>query len=368
MNKPIRIAQVMGKMNGGGVEAVVMNYYRHIDKERIQFDFLVDADSSQIPSDEIESLGGRIFEVPPYSHPIAYQKSLRSLFGEEGWSVVHSHINALSVFSLRAAKKSGVPIRIAHSHNTSGKGEHVRNVIKNILRLFANVYPTHRFACSEHAGRWLFGRKPYTVVHNAVELSKFVFDADVRRGLREELSISADTVVIGHAGRFMPQKNHSFLLEAFAGLCRSRDDCVLLCVGDGPLLEDMKQKAVALGIADKVLFTGYRNDLYRFYQAFDVFVLPSLYEGLGMVAIEAQCAGLPCLLSDAVPSEADVTGTVQFLSVEDPSTWTDALSHFEAGARLLVNEECFSCYDIDLAAQRVMTLYEEMAREVSDEE
>ena len=134
MTEPIRVAQVVGKMVGGGVEAVVMNYYRHIDRSKVQFDFLVDSDSTLVPREEIESLGGRIFEIPPYQHAIEYQRELQSLFTQEGWKIVHSHINALSVFPLRAAKKAGVPVRIAHSHSTSGKGEFAKNALKDCFR------------------------------------------------------------------------------------------------------------------------------------------------------------------------------------------------------------------------------------------
>ena len=172
MTNPIRVAQIVGKMNGGGVEAVVMNYYRHIDRSKVQFDFLVDSDSTLIPREEIESLGGRVFEVPPYQHVVEYQRELQRLFKQEGWKIVHSHINALSVFPLRAAKKAGVPVRIAHSHSTSGKGEYAKNTLKAVLKTQSNRYPTHRFACSKFAGEWLFGNAAeFDVVYNAIDLA-----------------------------------------------------------------------------------------------------------------------------------------------------------------------------------------------------
>lgn len=152
MTEPVRVAQVVGKMVGGGVEAVVMNYYRHIDHSKVQFDFLVDSDSTLVPRDEIESLGGRVFEIPPYQHVVKYQRELQRLYKQEGWNIVHSHINALSVFPLRAAKKAGVPVRIAHSHSMSGKGEFAKNVVKGFLKLFSTRYPTNLAACTEHAG------------------------------------------------------------------------------------------------------------------------------------------------------------------------------------------------------------------------
>lgn len=179
MAEPIRVAQVVGKMVGG-VEAVVMNYYRHIDRSKVQFDFLVDSDSTLVPREEIESLGGRVFEIPPYQHVVEYQRELQRLFKEENWKIVHSHINALSVFPLRAAKKAGIPVRIAHSHSTSGKGEFAKNVIKGSLKLFSTRYPTDLAACTEHAGKWLFGSSCFTVFNNAIDLNNFSFNRSIR--------------------------------------------------------------------------------------------------------------------------------------------------------------------------------------------
>lgn len=224
---PIRVAQVMGKMLGGGVESVVMNYYRHIDHSKVQFDFLVDADSTRVPEEEIKALGGRVFRIPPYQHPLRYRKALVRLFHEEHWPIVHSHINTLSVFPLSAAKKAGVPVRIAHSHSTMGKGELAKNLMKLALRPLSNLYPTERFACSEYAGKWLFGRNAdFTVIPNAIELEKFRFDPVIRQETRRELEIADDVFLVGHVGRFMPQKNQAFLVDVLAELLpRSRTRC-----------------------------------------------------------------------------------------------------------------------------------------------
>ena len=265
MSEPIRVAHVVGKMCGGGVEAVVMNYYRHIDRSRVQFDFLVDEDSALVPREEIGSLGGRVFEVPPYQRPFAYARSLESLFADEGWPIVHSHVNALSVFPLRAAARAGVPVRIAHSHSTAGKGEPVKNALKRLLRTQANRYPTHRLACSRYAGEWLFGEGAgFDVLYNAIELDRFSFNAEVRAEARADL---------------------------------------------------------------------------------------------GLVGVEAQRAGLPCLLSDAITREVDVTGTVRFLPIDDSSAWADAICALRAGERVPVCSESFSDYDIDAAAGRLAERY-----------
>lgn len=359
--EPIRVAQIVGKMVGGGVESVVMNYYRHIDRSKVQFDFLVDEDSTCVPEKEITSLGGHVFRIPPYQHPIRYRHELIRLMREQQWSIVHSNINTLSVFPLSAAKKAGVPVRIAHSHSTMGKGEFAKNAMKLALRPFANVYPTVRFACSHYAGEWLFGKNAdFTVIPNAIELDKFRFNAGVRQKTRQELSIADDTFLIGHVGRFMPQKNQTFLVDVLADLLPKRPDTMLAFVGDGPDKSAVQQHAIELGIADHVLFLGQRSDVNRLYQAFDVFCLPSLYEGLGIVAVEAQVAGLPCLLSDAVPMEADVTTKSHFLQIADAKPWSEVLSNLTFPDRSGHVNGDIEEYDIEKQAVNLLVKYKDL--------
>lgn len=366
MVAPIRVAHVIGKMIGGGVEQVVMNYYRHIDYERVQFDFLVDADSTLVPVGEIEALGGRVFTVPPYQHLAAYERELERLFREERWPIVHSHINALSVFPLYAAKRAGVPVRIAHSHSTAGKGETAKNAVKSVLKQFANVYPTHRMACSKYAGEWLFGKgADFEVIYNAIDLSCFSFNAEARARARADLGLVGGQLAVGHVGRFMPQKNHRFLIDAFAELARLRSDAVLLLVGSGEAEALAESWAAERGVADRVRFLGQRADVGRLYQAFDAFALPSLYEGLCLVGVEAQAAGLPCFLSDQITREVDVTGTVRFLPIDNPSAWAAALAEVEPGGRIEAHREDFENYDIDCAASKLAARYLELAKETN---
>lgn len=365
MSEPIRVAHVMGKMLGGGVESVVMNYYRHIDRSHVQFDFLVDADSSLVPREEIEKLGGRVFEITPYQHVAAYQRDLAKLFREQDWKIVHSHVNALSVFPLRAAKRAGVPVRIAHSHSTSGQGEYVKNAAKATLKRFSNVYPTHRFACSKYAGEWLFGKNAeFEVLHNAIDLSIFSFSERARAQARADLGLVGDQLAIGHVGRFMPQKNHRFLIDVFVEVARRCKDAVLLLVGSGEAEAHVESWAAECGVADRVRFLGQRNDVDKLYQAFDAFVLPSLYEGLCLVGVEAQRAGLPCFLSDAITREVDVTGTVRFLPIDNPTVWADALCKVALGKRINVYSSDFADYNIEHAAQKLTLWYLELAEEV----
>lgn len=330
--RQIRIAQIVGKWLGGGVEAVVMNYYRHIDRNKIQFDFICDSDSTNIPYEEIENLGGKVILVPPYQKLFAYHKELKKIFKENNYQIVHSHINTLSVFPLYAAKCAGVPVRIAHSHSTTNKKEWKKNLMKQVLRPFSKVFATHYFACSELAGRWLFGSKEYDkgnvfLLNNAIDVDKFKYDEKVRKEMRKELKIKDDTVVIGHIGRFMPQKNHDFLIDIFNEYHKLNSNSLLLLAGQGPLQDEIKEKVKNLNIDDSVKFLGQRNDANKLYQAFDLFLLPSLYEGLPVVGVEAQAAGLLCILSESMTKETKVLDSTKFISLEKSTNdWANIIN------------------------------------------
>lgn len=319
-NEPIRVAQIIGKWLGGGVESVVMNYYRHIDRTKIQFDFICDEDSTNIPYEEIEKMGGKVILIPPYQKIFKYHKKLKEVLKSGGYKIVHSHINTLSVFSLFAAKCAGVPVRIAHSHSTTNKKEKKKNLLKQVLRPFSKVFATDYMCCSELAGRWLFGNKEYDngnvyLLNNAIDLDKFKYDEEKRKEKRKELNIEDSTLVIGHVGRFVEQKNHRFLIDMFNEVHKQKENSILLLAGQGPLMEEMKEKVKILEIEDSVKFLGQRNDINELYQAFDVFCLPSLYEGLPVVGVEAQATGLLCVFSDDMTKETKVLDTTEFLSL-----------------------------------------------------
>ena len=320
MTEPIRVAHVIGNWLGGGVESVVMNYYRNIDRNKVQFDFLCSESSTDIPYEEIEKLGGRVFIVPNYTKVVKYQKELQKIFKENNYKIVHSHISTMSIFPLRAAKKAGVPIRIAHSHSTTNKKEKKKNLLKQVLRPFSRVYATDYMCCSELAGRWLFGDKEYDkgnvyLLNNAIDLDKFKFDEKVRKTKRKELGIGDDTFVIGHIGRFVEQKNHRFLIDIFNYIHKKNSNSLLLLVGQGPLKKEIENKVKELKLNDSVRFLGQRNDVNELYQAFDVFLLPSLYEGLPVVGVEAQATGLLCELSNDMTKETKVLDTTRFISL-----------------------------------------------------
>lgn len=338
-----------------------MNYYRHINKSKIQFDFFVDKDSSIVPYQEIESLGGRVFEIAPYQNIIQYRKELTTIFLENNYKVVHSHINSLSPFPLSAAKKAGIPIRIAHSHSTSAPGETTKNIVKNTLRPFSKVYPSHYFSCTNTAGEWLFGKnivktKQLQVINNAIDVNKFAFNKDDRESLRVSLGL-VDKLVIGHTGRLCFQKNQAFLIRVLHSFLKYEPDTILLLVGDGQDLNKLTNLAERLGIRESVLFLGNRADVHRYYSAMDVFAFPSKYEGFGISAIEAQASGLPVILSETVPKEACLSDQCAVLPLkEGEDNWTKKILELKEKRDRQLNGD-FTDYSIDIIADNLESLY-----------
>ena len=359
--KPIRVAQMMTDMNYGGVEMVVMNYYRHIDKSKVQFDFFA-LEGSSIPyREEIESMGGRVYVVPRYTHIIKYEKEIQRLFKENNYKIVHSHMNTLGVFSLYGAKKAGVPVRILTNHSTAGKGETKKNIMKYALRPFAKKYPTQLCACSKYAGEWIYGKNSqFKVIYNAIDLDKYKYNENLRKQIRDELGVY-NKFVIGHIGRFCYQKNHDLLIDIFVEVLKQKKDAVLLLIGEGELEDTIKEKVKKLNIEDKVFFLGKRNDAHKYYQAMDVFLLPSRYEGLGMVAIEAQAACLPVVCSENVPKEVEISDKVYFAnSIDDYAELVVRLSKKDRFDTSKILKE--AGYDIKNEAAQLSAFYEELLK------
>lgn len=362
--KPIRVAHVVGKMLGGGLEATVLNYYRHLDHTKIQYDFLVDSDSSLIPREEIESFGGRVILIPPYQHQVLYQKELYKILITNKYEIVYAHLNTLSVFPLFAAWRAKVPIRVAHNHSTAGKGELKKNLMKYTLRPFARLFPTTLCSCSNFAGEWLFGAKcmqeqKVKIWQNAVDIDKFLFSKTERNIVRKELGIEGKFVV-GHAGRFIHQKNHEFIIDIFAEIYRINHNAVLILVGNGELMPRIKKKVYDMQLDQAVIFTGNRSDIERIYQAMDVFIMPSFYEGLGMVAVEAQIAGLPVLCADTIPEEAKICENMSYYSLNDSAkTWAENALKYATGfeRKNMKDYAVQSGYDIETAADKMTAWY-----------
>ena len=371
-SEPIRIAQIMGKMNSGGVESVVMNYYRNIDKNKVQFDFIIDEDSQNIPKEEIENMGGKIILVPPYKNIISYINVLKNIFREERYKIVHSHLNTLSVFPLYAAKMANVSVRIAHSHSTSNKKEWKRDILKNILKLFSKLNATHYFCCSEVAGRWLFGdklddRNQVMLINNAIDIEKFAYNKEEYNKIREELKLD-DKLVITHVGRFVQVKNHRLLIDIFNEIHKINSQSILLLAGDGPLLEDIKEKVNKLNLSDSVRFLGIRNDINELMKGTDIFLLPSLYEGLPVVGVEAQAAGVLCILSKNITKEIKIIETTKFIDISDSSKEIAEfiLDEYKNFKRIDTKQEIIKAkFEIKTETKKLQNEYIELYRKVS---
>lgn len=365
----IRVAQVIGITGCGGVESVIMNYYKNIDRSKVQFDFLVESTSKIIDKEIIEAMGGRIIIIPPYSNPFHYMKTLEVIFKQGKYDIVHSNMNALSVFTLRAAKKAGINIRIAHSHSTSNKKEWKKTIIKNILRPFSKKYATHFFGCSEYAAKWLFGNKlvekgKVEIINNAIDIKRFQFNQEVRNKIRLENGLN-DKFVVGHIGRFMRQKNHDFLIDIFYEFQKIKENSILLLIGDGPLRNEIKEKVKHLNIENKVIFINMTDRPEDYYQAMDCFLLPSLYEGLPVVGVEAQINGLRCYFANTITNEVKISDNVIFLSLkQNPSIWAKQIaSDLESQniSRIEFNDD--NRFNIMYQSQNLVELYQKFLKE-----
>lgn len=322
----IRVLQIVTYMGRGGLETMIMNYYRNIDRNKVQFDFLVHRQEEADYDKEILSLGGNIYRMPvlnPFSK--SYFNALDEFFKEHKYDIVHSHLDCMSAYPLMVAKKNGVSVRIAHSHSKS-QDKNLKYPIKLFSKRLIPKYATQLFSCGKEAGDWMFNGKPYTILNNAIDAEKCMFNFDVSVEVRKELNINNSDLVVGHVGRFNPPKNHSFIIDVFNCLNKKCPDSKLLLVGTGDGQKAIKDKVNELGLNDSVLFLGSRSDVNRILQAMDVFFFPSIYEGLPLSIVEAQAAGLPCVISTNVPDECIKTDRVyQYSLEEDLDVWAEKL-------------------------------------------
>lgn len=326
----IRVLQVFHRMDCGGAENFLMNVYRKINREEIQFDFVVHSTEKGFFDDEIKNLGGRIFYAPPskFLSP-SYKKFWKKFFSENRFDAVHAHMYSTSRVYLKVAKRYGIKT-ICHIHGTNS-GRSLRSLIRKIILRNVENLADVRLACSKEAGEWVYKTLPFTVVNNGINVKDFLFDEETREEMRRKLGLT-DEFAIGHAGRFHQVKNHGFLLEVFKLYHEKNPRSVLLLAGDGALRSEIEQKAKTIGISDSVKFLGVRSDLNKLYQTMDCFVFPSFNEGLGIVLIEAQASGLPCLVSDGVPREAAATDLVYFESLSRGAEyWAERVRHLSGG-------------------------------------
>lgn len=301
-----RVAIIMGKMHSGGKKNLVMEYYRHIDRSKIQFDFICDRDSNAIPTDEIENLGGRLYIIPPYQNIIANIKAIKKICKENNYKIVHGYNGTMNVFGLYAAWRGGVKIRINESismaHNSDKK-----TILKNILKPFSRCFSTHYMANGEVCGKWQFGKLydagKVAIFKTVINTNENKYKPDLRTQCRKEFGLE-NNIVVGHIGRLTAQKNTLFIIDIFNEIAKIEDKAKLLIIGDGDLREAMLDKIKDYGLEDKVIYLGRREDIKQFYNAMDCFLLPSLYEGLPVVGVEAESCGLPIFFSTEIPEES----------------------------------------------------------------
>lgn len=361
MNMPVRVLHIVTYMGCGGLETMLMNYYRNIDRSKVQFDFLTHRDFEAYYDAEIKSLGGKIFHLPklnPFSND--YFNKLNQFFKEHTeYKIVHSHLDCMAGIPLKYAKMNGVPVRIAHSHN-SNQVKDSKYLLKLLYKRNITKYATQLFACSHDAGNWMFGTDEFSVLNNAIDAQKYVCNTEIGLKMRNAFGIRDDELVVGHIGRFCEQKNHSFLIDIFSELVKINQNSKLLLVGEGELQDNIRNKVNKLGLSDKVIFAGLRDDVPQVLQAIDVFVLPSLFEGLGIVNIEAQAAGVHCLISDKVPIECKKTkDLVVQLSLESGAKyWAENILKYKNSQRINTFEEIKnSGFDIKENADRLCDFY-----------
>ena len=323
----IRVLHVIAGMGSGGAESMVMNWYRNINRDAVQFDFLLRS-TENIYAEEIERLGGRVYYTAEYPrHYLKNKKDTISFFKEHAseYEAIHVHCNALLYVNIfEIAKKYGIKIRIIHSHSTKTKNK-LFELLHKWNKRKIHKKATHFLACSKEAGKWAFNKRiNCKIIANGIDAERFQYNSEARERTRKELNVE-DKFVIGHVGRFLDVKNHAFLLDVFERVSKKHEDAVLMLVGTGPLESEIKETVARRGLSEKVRFLGVRKDVENMYSAMDIFAFPSKYEGLGVVLIEAQTNGLYCIASETIPKESAITKHVKFLPITNAAVWEEEI-------------------------------------------
>lgn len=366
-NSKIKVLQCGMTYDMGGIENFLKNYYENIDKNCVTFDFINIYDKNLCYQKELEKMDSKIYRVSSYySHPIKYMKDVSAIIKNYNYQIVHCNMNsAVMFFPLLVAKINKVKVIIAHAHNASSdKGIlklFIHNITKHILPMLANEY----FACSKKAGGWFYNSKimnskQYHFIPNAIYTEKFIYTEEVRNKMRKQLNIKKDTIVIGHVGRFVKQKNHKFLLNLFYQYHQKHQNSILILVGEGPLLLTIKQQIKDLNLENSVMLLGKRTDMECLYQCFDLFIMPSIYEGLPLVGIEAQASGLPCIFSDEITNEVKINDNVFFISLKDTyKKWIDVIDNIQlSNNKVQLNDNVKnSIFDIKTASKMLTEIY-----------
>ena len=367
----IKVAQIIGRTINGGVENLIYNYYLNIDKTKFQYDFFVEEPSDIINVEKIEKMGGRVVIIPSYKKIFKYTKVLKKMFIEGKYDIVQANMNSLSVFSLRAAKKAKINVRICNSLSTSNKKEKLHHLLKMLLRPFSKKYATHYFACSNLCGEWLYGKKilanqNYYKINNAIQYERYLYNETYRKELKNKHGLT-DEFIVGTIGRLEPQKNQMFLLDIFAAILKYKQNSKLIIIGDGYLFDDLNDKINKLNLKDNVIIltskeVGVRGSALKYYSLFDCFVLPSLYEGLPTVGIEAQINTLPCFMSNTITTETKISDRCEFIPLDAGSDeWAKTIidnSNVERTNKFECQE-----YDVKVQAKLLEELYSKFLQE-----
>lgn len=364
--EPIRVLHNIASLHFGGAQAFLMNVYNNIDREKVQFDFVVTPEEKKDLYEQVEQMGGRIFVCPKYTgkNHFAYCRWWNDFFAEHPeYHVIHGHVRSTASIYLKIAQKYGL-VTIAHSHSTSN-GRGVSAIVKNIMQLPIRHTADYLFACSDKAGKWLYGEKAtkqpnYRMIPNGVDLRRFAFHEEKRRQMRNQLKITEDTFVVGHIGRITVPKNHQFLVELFAAYHKENPKSRLLLVGDGELFEAVQQQCTQLGIREAVIMVGSKTNTEDYYQAMDIFVFPSLWEGLPVSVVEAQANGLICLLSDVITCDVDLTDQVKYLSLNEKSRWLNEIARACPKPRTAASTENMKklqSFDASVVAKQLQDFY-----------
>jgi glycosyltransferase involved in cell wall biosynthesis len=336
--EPKRILIIVGKMHYGGIETMIMNYYRNIDRLKIQFDFMLNYEEKGDFDDEIRQLGGKIYILPRlyFKNAFKYIKAVNSFFKEhKEYEIVHGHLTSVGFIYTTIAKWHNVKITILHAHSTAVKPTFkgfLEKIIMFPLRFCADYY----FACGNEAGQYAFGKnivkeKNYKIIKSGILVDNFIFNNDIRVKKREEVNLN-DKFVIGHIGRFEYEKNHTFILDIFYEIYKKDKNSLLLLIGKGSGKEAIIEKVSEMNMENAILFLDTRSDINELMQCMDIFLLPSHYEGLPVVGVEAQAAGLQCFFSDAITAETDITGLCHFISLNTTAEfWADEILKLQNG-------------------------------------
>lgn len=357
----IKVLQVIGSLRVGGAETVAMNFFRYIDRERFEFDFIVYGEKVEPYEFEVKKLGGRVFHLnsPNEGYKI-FLRELRRILREYGpYNIVHSHTLFNSGLVLKAAFMENVPLRIAHAHSSRSNVRYSwkKKIYTRLMRGYLRKYATNWIACSNQAGNYLFGENLFNknglILKNGIDISRYISNEGDRIKIRKKYKIE-DKFVIGHIGRFSEVKNHEFIIDVFKDIYEKDTNSVLLLVGDGELRVRIEQKIQEFGLEKSVILTGTQNNVSQFLNAMDVFFFPSHYEGLGISVIEAQASGLYCIVSKAIPKEAYISNNIESLDLqEDKEIWTDKIIKNSSHESVIVPKD----YDVIEQVRLLQQIY-----------